>query len=107
MDHELAAEMLGTGLTFPPNLGAVVRRTVANGELPALVVIHDPDGDWLVGDGINDPNIPDACGIYCLAHVAEMDPAITETAGLRSGFAAYRDDAGQPWKVEPFAFEDE
>jgi hypothetical protein len=43
---------------------AVVQRTVARGELPALVVVHDAEDYWLVGDGVGDPNLPDACGIY-------------------------------------------
>jgi hypothetical protein len=92
---------------FPPDLGAVIQRTVADGTLPARAVIHDEDGDWLVGDGINDPNLPEASGVYCIAHIAETDPALQETAMLPPGYAAYRDGPGEPWVVEPFAYEDE
>jgi hypothetical protein len=92
---------------FPDGLGAVVQRTVADGTLPALAVVHDADGDWLVGDGVNDPNLPDACGLYCMTHVADADPAVAETATLPPGHAAYRDAPGRPWVVEPFTYEDD
>jgi len=49
---------------FPASLGAVVQRTVASGELPALVVIHDDENDWLVGDGVNDPDADSASIIF-------------------------------------------
>ena len=42
---------------FPRDLGAVVQVTVLDGEMPALLVIHDSEGDRLVGDGFNDLNI--------------------------------------------------
>jgi hypothetical protein len=45
---------------FPPQLGAVVQRTVADGVLPALTVIHTADNSWIVLDGVNDPNADDA-----------------------------------------------
>ncbi|GAA4483610.1 hypothetical protein GCM10023191_005420 [Actinoallomurus oryzae] len=92
---------------FPHNLGAVIQRTVAEGTMPALTVVHDKDGGWMVGDGINDPNLPGACGVYCIAHVAEDDPTVQETATLPPGYAAYRDAPGQSWSVEPFTYEDE
>ncbi|MGP4001972.1 hypothetical protein [Streptomyces sp. 8N706] len=94
------------GNRFPGNLGAVVQRTVADGVLPALTVVHDTDGDWLVGDGVNDPNLPDACAVHCIARLVEADPSLAETATLPSGYAAYRDGPGQPWVVEPFSYED-
>ncbi|MFI1965424.1 hypothetical protein ACH429_15145 [Streptomyces pathocidini] len=95
------------GDRFPEGLGAVVQRTVAEGLLPALTVVHDTEGDWLVGDGANDPNLPDACQVHCLAHLAEADPAIAETATLPPGHAAYREGPGSPWVVRPFAYEEE
>ncbi|MFC5664327.1 hypothetical protein ACFP3U_15205 [Kitasatospora misakiensis] len=84
-----------------------MRRTVAEGRLPALVVIHDDEGDWLIGDGVNDPNLPDASGVYCIACIAEDDPSISETAGLEPGFAAHRDGPGLPWTIQPFSYEDD
>jgi hypothetical protein len=95
------------GGSFPHDLGAVVQRTVSGGLLPALDVVHAADGSWMVGDGVNDPNQPDACGVHCLAHLAEADPSIGETATLPPGFAAYRDAVGAPWHFQPFAFTDE
>ncbi|MFE6747345.1 hypothetical protein ACFVGM_15935 [Kitasatospora purpeofusca] len=92
---------------FPRNLGAVVQRTVAEGHLPALVVIHDDEGDWLIGDGVNDPNLPDASGIYCISCIAEHDPSVSETADLQPGSAAHRDGPGLPWTVRPFSYEDD
>ncbi|MFF7994740.1 hypothetical protein ACFZDG_33830 [Kitasatospora xanthocidica] len=92
---------------FPRDLGAVVQRTVAEGRLPALVVVHDSDSDRLIGDGINDPNLPDASGVYCLACLVEEDSSISETADLQPGFAAYRDEPGLPWTIEPFRYEDD
>ncbi|MFF3762538.1 hypothetical protein ACFYYR_00345 [Streptomyces sp. NPDC001922] len=91
---------------FPRDLGAVVQRTVAEGDLPALTVVHDTDGDWLVGDGVNDPNLPGACIVHCLVHLAEADPSLAETATLPPGYAAYRDGPDQPWSIEPFSYED-
>jgi hypothetical protein len=92
---------------FPHNLGAVVQRTVADGALPALTVIHDTDGDWSVLDGVNDPNLPDACGVFAIAHLAEADPAVAETATLAPGFAAYRETPDEPWFIEPFDYDEE
>ncbi|MFF2078381.1 hypothetical protein ACFVXG_26950 [Kitasatospora sp. NPDC058162] len=91
---------------FPRDLGAVVQRTVAEGRLPALVVVHDSDGDWLIGDGINDPNLPGASGLYCLSCLVEEDASLSETACLQPGSAAYRDGPGLPWTIEPFRYED-
>jgi hypothetical protein len=107
MDRDDAQILRDNQAAFPADLGAVVQRTVASGSLPARVVVHDPDGDWLVGDGVNDPNVPDACGVYCIAHIAEMNPAVAETASLPPGFAAYREMPGQPWMIEPFTFADD
>ncbi|MFF1873199.1 hypothetical protein [Kitasatospora herbaricolor] len=92
---------------FPHDLGAVVQRTVAEGHLPALVVVHDSDGDWMVGDGVNDPNLPDASGVYCLASLVQDDATLADTAALQPGFAAYRDGPGLPWTIEPFSFDDQ
>jgi hypothetical protein len=87
---------------FPAGLGAVIQHTVAGGELSALVVIHDDEGAWLVGDGINDPNLPDACGIYHLNHLVALDPSIGQAATLARGQCAVRDHGDQPWAIEPW-----
>lgn len=49
------------GDRFPPALGAVVQNTILIGEQPAREVVHTPEGDWCVGDGINDPNVFYTC----------------------------------------------
>ncbi|ATO15559.1 hypothetical protein CO540_18355 [Micromonospora sp. WMMA2032] len=85
---------------FPDQLGAVVQRTVLEGVEPAREVIHTDDNAWIVGDGVNDPNEPDAVVVTCIQHVAERDPAVAGLAGLPLGQVAYREDLGQPWSVE-------
>ena len=71
---------------FPPDLGAVVMRTVLDGELPALQVIHADDW-WGVADGLNDPN-GDASMAVHIAHVLELDPSLGELATLPPGYQA-------------------
>ncbi|WP_329493464.1 hypothetical protein [Kitasatospora herbaricolor] len=70
-------------------------------------MIHVDEGDWLIGDGVNDPNLPGASGVYSIACMAEVDPSLAGTAALRPGFAAYRDGPGLPWTIEPFSYEDD
>jgi hypothetical protein len=91
---------------FPSGLSAVVQKTVIRGEFPALVVVHDDEDDWLVGDGVNDPNEDDACGLYHMDHVVALDETIQEAAGLGVGFAAARDSAGDPWVVSKWEYSD-
>ena len=73
---------------FPDSLGAVVQRTVLSGDFPAREVVHTPDGSWLIGDGVNDPNQPGACarpyltGYPVSLEVAEPIPA-SLAAGMR------------------------
>nr|BFE60963.1 hypothetical protein GCM10020063_054890 [Dactylosporangium thailandense] len=63
------------GGRFPAELGATVQRTVADGELPALTVIHTADNSWIVLDGVNDPNLDGACVIDAMIHLVEDDPS--------------------------------
>lgn len=95
------------GDRFPEGLGAVVQRTVAGGELPALVVVHDADNDWLIGDGINDPNSYEASGLFHLSHIVDLDPSIAATATLPLGHIAWRNSPDEAWIVETFAYEEE
>ena len=69
---------------FPRTLGAVVQRSVLNGEQPAREVIHADDGSWLVGDGVNDPNEPDAATVAHIWHVIELDPSVASLASLEA-----------------------
>jgi hypothetical protein len=84
---------------FPAELGAVVQRTVLSGERPALEVIHAPDGSWMVGDRVADPNLPGACLATHMLHVVEHNSSVAELATMPPGHRAHRDRPGQPWKV--------
>ncbi|AEV83985.1 hypothetical protein ACWT_2963 [Actinoplanes sp. SE50] len=95
------------GGRFPERLGAVVQRTVLTGEEPARVVIHDEENDWLVGDGVNDPDLPGASVIACIATIADTDPGLAELATLPVGRIARRDEAGKPWTVDPHTWPDD
>jgi hypothetical protein len=92
---------------FPSHLGAVVMRTVLSGERPALVVVHFPDGDWGVADGVGDPNEPEACVISHIRHVVDSDASLEELASLAPGMAAERPAAAAPWAVSPFFWPEE
>lgn len=84
---------------FPPQLGAVVQRTVLSGTSPARLVQHDRDGDWAVGDG-DDPNNPDAVVATHMAHVLERNSSVAELADLAPGWIAIRQNPGEPWVRE-------
>ena len=84
---------------FPRELGAVVQVTVLDGELPALLVIHAPEGDWLVGDGLNDPNDEGASVATHIWHAIERNSSMAELASLPPGRQATRRWPGDPWVV--------
>lgn len=90
---------------FPDDLGAVVQRTVLQGALPALMVAHAPDGSWLVADGVNDPNEPDASVATHLRHVVASDPSLRPLASLAPGTRADRATDQAPWIVTEFTYE--
>ncbi|MEV7907893.1 hypothetical protein [Streptomyces anulatus] len=92
---------------FPSELGAVVQRTVVSGEFPALIVIHDDDGDWLIGDAVTDASDPEASVISHVRHLVERDPSIEETASLPYGYAARRSSPSAPWVIEKWSYADE
>jgi hypothetical protein len=87
-------------------LAGVVQRTIINGELPALVVVHDDEDDWLIGDGINDPNVDGACGIFHLGHVVQLDESLAEVMNLPIGYTASRESATSPWKISRWEYEE-
>jgi hypothetical protein len=91
---------------FPAELGAVVQRTVLEGELPALVVGHAADGSWYVGDGVNDPNAPGESIATHMSHVIERNTSVASLATLPPGYRAMRDVPGQGWRVEPVDLEE-
>jgi hypothetical protein len=88
-------------------VAGVVQKTVADGDLPALVVIHDDEDDWVVNDGVNDPNIPDACDICHLGHVVALDPTVAEVMNIPAGYVAFRQDGVSPWVIEPWKYPDD
>jgi hypothetical protein len=110
-DHRAVADMVRRlrwpfpGGEFPEDLGAVVQRTVLDGRLPALVVAHADDGDWMVGDGVNDPNEPGATIATHMRHVVDRDPTVGALAELPPGSRADRESAAHPWVVSHFAYE--
>lgn len=91
---------------FPPDLGAVVHRTVLDGDQPARIVIHTSEGDWLVADGINDPNEPGASVATHIAHAIERNSSIADLATLGPGQVAERSDPGQPWVISDHNWSD-
>jgi hypothetical protein len=92
---------------FPPELGAIVQRTVASGELPALVVIHDDENDWLIGDDVTDASDPAASTLSHVQHVVDRDPTVADTAPMPCGYAARRPSRSAPWVIEKWRYEDE
>jgi hypothetical protein len=87
---------------FPADLGAVVQRTVLDGQLPARYVAHTADNDWVVGDEINDPNLDGASVAAHMRHVVDKDSTLESLATLPPGFQARRAAPEQPWTIEPF-----
>lgn len=87
------------GNVFPPELGAVVQRTVLDGREPARIVIHDADGDWAIGDGVNDPSLPGACLVTHIEHVVAADPTIASLAYMPAGHQAERATPREEWTV--------
>lgn len=82
---------------FPADLGAVIQRTVLDGTMPARNVLHSEDNHWLVGDGVNDPNVSDGCVVAHMSHVVQSNSSVDALADLPPGFEAVRNDPGQPW----------
>ncbi|MEU4715641.1 hypothetical protein AB0F73_18550 [Micromonospora purpureochromogenes] len=92
---------------FPDNLGAVVQRTVLTGQEPPRIVIHEEDNDWLIGDGVNDPNLDGASVVVCISHIADADPSVAELATLPIGYIAERDEPHLPWTITVHEWADE
>jgi hypothetical protein len=95
------------GDRFPSNLGAVVQRTVVDGKEPARQVVHDADGSWLVGDGLNDPNVQGACTVIALVQLTVRDPSLGKLATLEPGHLAWRSSTDLPWQIEPHSYPEE
>src|SRR3954469_20436337 len=87
------------GRRFPRSLGAVVQNTVLGGEEPAREVIHTPDGEWCIGDGVNDPNAPGAATATHISHAVERNGSIAYLATMPHGHIAKRRDPGHRWEI--------
>jgi hypothetical protein len=92
---------------FPAQLGAVVMRTVLDGELPALQIVHFPDNGWAVADGVNDPNEPGAFLATHIWHAIEQNSSLAGLASLPPGYEANRAAVGEPWIVSEFQYGDD
>ncbi|MGC0334584.1 hypothetical protein RKD23_007574 [Streptomyces sp. SAI-170] len=93
--------------TFPQHLLAIVQRTVADGSRPALMVIHDDEQDWLLADGLHDPNADGASIVCHLDHVLGLDPSVAALASLPPGHIAERVCLDEPWSIRSWSYEDE
>jgi len=92
---------------FPRHLGATIMRSIFSGDRPALQVLHSPDNDWAVADGIDDPNADEDLTVAHLWHVIERDPTLRELASLLPGHVADREAVGEPWIVSRFEWPEE
>lgn len=84
---------------FPAELGAVVQRSVLDGIEPAREVIHTDDGDWIVGDGVSDPNEPGAVVATHIWHAIERNSSIVGLAQLQPGQIATRKSPDDEWTI--------
>jgi hypothetical protein len=92
---------------FPAELGAVVQVTVLEGREPARLVVHASDGSWMVGDGVDDHNLPGASIATHISHVVERDASVAALATLGPGRVARRDGPGWAWEISDHVWEDE
>ncbi|MET7751147.1 hypothetical protein [Micromonospora sp. NPDC005367] len=63
---------------------------------PAREVVHTEKNSWLVGDGVNDPNLSGTVVVAGISHVADADASIAELATLSLGRIAERADGSLP-----------
>ncbi|MFF7127261.1 hypothetical protein [Streptomyces sp. NPDC008240] len=89
---------------FPQRLLAIVQRTVADGSL-ALMVIHDDEEDWLLSDGLHNPNTDGASIVCHLDHVLGLDPSLATLASLPPGHVAERSHQDEPWSIRSWTYE--
>ena len=75
-----------------------------------MTVVHTQDNSWLVGDGVNDPNLPGAVVVAGISHIADADASVAELTTLPLGHIAElrpdlhlfsADKFGQPEKYPP------
>lgn len=85
----------------------MIQLTVLDGDEPAREAVHAKDGSWLVGDGINDPNVPGAVVASHMMHAVEWNSAIAELAVMPPAHIATRSDPGASWVIERHVWPDE
>lgn len=84
----------------------MVKRTVLEGVMPALQVLHDPEGGWAITDGVGDPNDLEALIVTHIRHVTQADPSMNELAAMPPGTEANRESINDDWQLASFAWED-
>ena len=80
-------------------------KTIPSQASPALLVAHDPDGSWMIGDGVGDPNDPNACMATRIWHVVGRDASLEKLAAMAPGSQASRANATDPWTISAFSYE--
>lgn len=73
-----------------------------DGTEPARDVLHDDEGHWLVGDGVNDPNTEGACVLAHMGHVLDVNPHVRALADMPRGTQA--EWCGEHWHRRPLGY---
>jgi len=81
-------------------------RSVLDGEMPALQVLHHPDAGWAIADGVGDPNDQKALVVTHIRHVTNHDPSLNELASMPPGTEANRESVDDDWELSRFAGDD-
>ncbi|WP_156313182.1 hypothetical protein [Micromonospora sp. HK10] len=92
------------GSRFPRHLGVVAQRTVLEGTEPARSVVDDAEGDWLVSDGVNDPN--GNAVLVCMEHLVAADGTIAPLAAMPPGTEVWRASPDEPWRIQQHTYAD-
>ncbi|RFC77323.1 hypothetical protein [Streptomyces sp. AcE210] len=74
--------------------------------LGGLTVIHDDEDDWLVSDGVHDPN-GGASSVLHLQHVVDSDPSLAQLATMPPGYVTWRSTAIDAWVIEEWTYPDD
>jgi hypothetical protein len=75
----------------------VTLNRIVRGESPILLVSHDADdGGWQFVDG---GQVFEQDGeVVLLGEIAQLDPTVLDLADLPTGWHAWREGPGQPWR---------
>jgi len=78
---------------FPPELWAVIQRTVLEGHEPAREVIHDEENNWVVASSLGRPHLrPPHLGAYALGSAFDAGYRPGQSEGDWSGREFRRTD---------------